>query len=120
MRLPLFARRGLEHQVESWQDRFLSMRSCRKRTFHRFISINQGTMHSPIYVQTTSEMRTGVSEGVRNRELFHCMCVGICSFADDNHCSRFVCRVKKIPIIIRRYLPDGSYEDWAVDELIVE
>lgn len=29
-------------------------------------------------------------------------------------------RAKKIPIIIRRYLPDGSYEDWSVDELIVE
>jgi DNA-directed RNA polymerase I, II, and III subunit RPABC2 len=26
----------------------------------------------------------------------------------------------KIPIIIRRYLPDGSYEDWSVDELMVE
>ncbi|XP_006872723.1 PREDICTED: DNA-directed RNA polymerases I, II, and III subunit RPABC2-like [Chrysochloris asiatica] len=25
----------------------------------------------------------------------------------------------KIPIIIRCYLPDGSYEDWDVDELIV-
>jgi hypothetical protein len=24
---------------------------------------------------------------------------------------------KKIPLIIRRYLPDGSYEDWALDEL---
>ena len=30
------------------------------------------------------------------------------------------CRAKKVPIIIRRYLPDGSYEDWAVDELIIE
>ena len=29
-------------------------------------------------------------------------------------------RAKKIPMLIRRYLPDGSYEDWAVDELIVE
>lgn len=29
-------------------------------------------------------------------------------------------REKKIPIIIRRYLPDGSYEDWKVDELINE
>lgn len=29
-------------------------------------------------------------------------------------------REKKIPIIIRRYLPDGSYEDWGVDELIVD
>ena len=24
----------------------------------------------------------------------------------------------KIPFIIRRYLPDGSYEDWKVNELI--
>lgn len=29
-------------------------------------------------------------------------------------------RAKKIPVIIRRYLPDGSYEDWSVEELIVE
>ncbi|XP_038612415.1 DNA-directed RNA polymerases I, II, and III subunit RPABC2 isoform X1 [Tachyglossus aculeatus] len=28
-------------------------------------------------------------------------------------------RARKIPIIIRRYLPDGSYEDWGVDELII-
>jgi len=28
-------------------------------------------------------------------------------------------REKKIPFTIRRYLPDGSYEDWAVHELIV-
>ncbi|CAK4085071.1 unnamed protein product [Aphanomyces euteiches] len=27
---------------------------------------------------------------------------------------------RKIPIIIRRYLPDGSYEDWSIDELIIE
>jgi len=29
------------------------------------------------------------------------------------------CRVKKIPMIIRRYLPDGSYEDWSISELII-
>ena len=28
-------------------------------------------------------------------------------------------RERKIPIIIRRYLPDGSHEDWSIDELIV-
>ncbi|KAH3666478.1 hypothetical protein OGAPHI_003474 [Ogataea philodendri] len=27
---------------------------------------------------------------------------------------------RKIPLIIRRYLPDGSYEDWSVDELIID
>jgi DNA-directed RNA polymerase I, II, and III subunit RPABC2 len=26
---------------------------------------------------------------------------------------------KKIPMIIRRYLPDGSFEDWSIDELIL-
>ncbi|KAL7417758.1 RNA polymerase Rpb6, partial [Mrakia frigida] len=25
---------------------------------------------------------------------------------------------KKIPLVVRRYLPDGSFEDWKVEELI--
>ncbi|MES1910935.1 MAG: DNA-directed RNA polymerases I II and III subunit RPABC2 [Cercozoa sp. M6MM] len=29
-------------------------------------------------------------------------------------------KAKKIPIIIRRYMPDGSYEDWHASELTVE
>jgi len=28
-------------------------------------------------------------------------------------------RQRKIPITIRRFLPDGSYEDWNVDDLII-
>ena len=28
-------------------------------------------------------------------------------------------REKKIPFIIRRFLPDGSYEDWPVKDLII-
>ncbi len=27
---------------------------------------------------------------------------------------------RKIPFIIRRYLPDGTYEDWRIDELIFD
>ena len=27
---------------------------------------------------------------------------------------------RKVPIIIRRYLPDGSYEDWKIKDLIIE
>ena len=27
---------------------------------------------------------------------------------------------KKIPLMVRRYLPDGTYEDWAASELLVE
>lgn len=29
-------------------------------------------------------------------------------------------RERKIPIMIRRYLPDDSYEDWSIDELIID
>lgn len=29
-------------------------------------------------------------------------------------------RERKIPMILRRYLPDGSYEDWSLDELFCE
>ena len=29
-------------------------------------------------------------------------------------------RERKIPMIIRRYLPDNSYEDWSLDELILD
>jgi len=29
-------------------------------------------------------------------------------------------REKKVPFIIRRYLPDGTYEDWSVDELTLD
>merc|ERR1719229_582778 len=28
-------------------------------------------------------------------------------------------REKKIPFVIRRYLPDGTFEDWPVTELII-
>ena len=27
---------------------------------------------------------------------------------------------RKIPIIVRRYMPDRSYEDWSLDELIID
>ncbi|KAG2222098.1 hypothetical protein INT45_007984 [Circinella minor] len=29
-------------------------------------------------------------------------------------------REKKIPLVVRRFLPDGTYEDWHVKDLIVE
>lgn len=28
-------------------------------------------------------------------------------------------REKKIPFIIRRFLPDGSFEDWRIQDLII-
>jgi len=27
---------------------------------------------------------------------------------------------RKIPIMIRRYLPDGSFEDWAINDLTID
>ncbi|KAK9763834.1 subunit common to RNA polymerases I, II, and III [Basidiobolus ranarum] len=29
-------------------------------------------------------------------------------------------REKKIPFVVRRFLPDGSYEDWSVKDLIID
>ncbi|KAG1168647.1 hypothetical protein G6F35_017417 [Rhizopus arrhizus] len=29
-------------------------------------------------------------------------------------------REKRLPLIIRRYMPDGTYEDWKVRDLIVD
>ncbi|KAI8065893.1 RNA polymerase, subunit omega/K/RPB6 [Gongronella butleri] len=29
-------------------------------------------------------------------------------------------REKKVPLIVRRFLPDGTYEDWHCKDLIVE
>ena len=28
-------------------------------------------------------------------------------------------REKKIPLVVRRYLPDGFYEDWTCEELLI-
>ncbi|ODV92844.1 hypothetical protein CANCADRAFT_21741 [Tortispora caseinolytica NRRL Y-17796] len=27
---------------------------------------------------------------------------------------------RKIPLVVRRYMPDGSYEDWSCDEFIID
>ena len=29
-------------------------------------------------------------------------------------------RERKVPFIIRRYLPDGTFEDWPISQLIIE
>lgn len=29
-------------------------------------------------------------------------------------------RERKIPLVIRRFLPDNSFEDWSLDELIID
>lgn len=29
-------------------------------------------------------------------------------------------REKRLPLTIRRYMPDGTYEDWKVRDLIVD
>lgn len=29
-------------------------------------------------------------------------------------------RERKLPLVVRRYLPDGSFEDWSLDELIID
>ncbi|XP_013403508.1 DNA-directed RNA polymerases I, II, and III subunit RPABC2 [Lingula anatina] len=38
---------------------------------------------------------------------------------DPLHIAMKELKARKIPIIIRRYLPDGNFEDWSIDELII-
>lgn len=40
--------------------------------------------------------------------------------SDPLEIARKELREGKIPLCIRRFLPDGSYEDWSVNELIVD
>ena len=44
--------------------------------------------------------------------------VDTCSSVDSLEISKLELREKKIPLRIRRHLPDGSYEDWNLSELI--
>jgi DNA-directed RNA polymerase I, II, and III subunit RPABC2 len=46
--------------------------------------------------------------------------VNIDGETDPLEIARKELREKKIPMIIRRYLPGGTHEDWAIDELIVD
>ena len=40
-------------------------------------------------------------------------------FTDSLQIAEQELKQKKIPLIIRRYLPNGDYEDWEVDEMII-
>lgn len=39
---------------------------------------------------------------------------------DPQDIARQELKEKRIPMIIRRYQPDKSFEDWSLDELIIE
>ncbi|KAL8606035.1 DNA-directed RNA polymerases I, II, and III subunit RPABC2 [Nucella lapillus] len=38
---------------------------------------------------------------------------------DPLHIAMKELKANKIPFIVRRYLPDGSYEDWSLEELVI-
>ena len=43
-----------------------------------------------------------------------------CEESDPYKLAELELSEKKIPFVVRRYLPDGSYEDWKVSELYIE
>ncbi|CAJ0574343.1 unnamed protein product, partial [Mesorhabditis spiculigera] len=45
--------------------------------------------------------------------------VEIESETDPLEIARKELKARKVPIIVRRYLPDGSFEDWSVDQLSI-
>lgn len=60
--------------------------------------------------------------GTRALQLSHgaAPCVNFDNETDPLAIARKELREKKIPFIIRRYLPDSSYEDFTIDELILD
>ena len=42
------------------------------------------------------------------------------NLSDPLDIARLELKEKVIPIVVRRYLPDNSFEDWTLDELIVD
>jgi DNA-directed RNA polymerase I, II, and III subunit RPABC2 len=45
-------------------------------------------------------------------------CVDVTTLTDPLEIAEKELKEKKLPLVIRRYLPDGSYEDWKVSELL--
>ncbi len=43
--------------------------------------------------------------------------VNTCPSVDSLEISKSELKERKIPLRIRRHLPDGSFEDWSLDEL---
>lgn len=59
--------------------------------------------------------------GTRALQIAMCapVMVELCGEIDPLQIAMKELKERKIPIIIRRYLPDGSFEDWSIDELII-
>ena len=72
------------------------------------------------FLQSTSTVSRGCSQGFSSLAFCTC-CASAAEPGSHPHTPLSFPgqRARKIPIIIRRYLPDGSYEDWGVDELII-
>nr|KAF6370126.1 RNA polymerase II, I and III subunit F [Myotis myotis] len=69
------------------------------------------------------DLENAEEEGQENVEILPSMCAPVMVELEGETDPLLIAmkelKARKIPIIIRRYLPDGSYEDWGVDELII-
>lgn len=70
-------------------------KSGKSYLFEKKVSLIFCSLNSPVMIELNGETDALV---IANREL----------------------REKRLPLIIRRYMPDGTYEDWKVRDLIVD
>jgi DNA-directed RNA polymerases I, II, and III subunit RPABC2 len=91
--VPLEERRTTKFLTKFEKARILGTRALQIRFFYFYFN-SSSSMNAPVMVELQGE--TDPLE-IAMKEL----------------------REGKIPIIIRRYLPDKSYEDWKVNELII-
>jgi DNA-directed RNA polymerase I, II, and III subunit RPABC2 len=75
------------------------------------------THNHQIHDQVRKSPRVG-NAGTSNRDVRPVM-VELDGETDPLQIAMKELKQRKIPIIIRRYLPDHSYEDWGIDELII-
>lgn len=89
------------------------------------LNMSDGGLNVPTHKRITTPYMTKYERarvlGTRALQISMCapVMVEIDAESDPLQIAQKELAARKIPIIIRRYLPDGSYEDWAIDELII-
>ncbi|CAL4106283.1 unnamed protein product, partial [Meganyctiphanes norvegica] len=89
------------------------------------LNINEADQNVPTHKRITTPYMTKYERarvlGTRALQISMCapVMVEIDAESDPLQIAQKELAARKIPIIIRRYLPDGSYEDWKIDELII-
>ena len=80
---------------------------------------SSGSLAKKIFIGGGGELATA-REVLKHSSVERVVMVDLDGETDPLRIAEKELRERKIPIIIRRFLPDGSHEDWSIDELIID